>query len=99
LNIGFEQMKVLSLGTGHSKTFYGTDLDKSWGFLNGWKNKQFIDYIMSLQAQSAHNSLKLALSEHQWLRIDFESDQPLPLDDCAAIDNLISRADGEFTHQ
>jgi bifunctional ADP-heptose synthase (sugar kinase/adenylyltransferase) len=91
-------MRIFSLGTGHAKTCYGVNTDRNWGLLNGWKGKEFISFIMSLQAQSTYNYLQLMLSEDQLLRLDFESDLPLPLDDCSAIDDLISRADKTFTH-
>ena len=38
------------------------------------------------------------LDKNQLLRIDFESDRPLPLDDYDSIDDLISRADRVFTY-
>jgi hypothetical protein len=53
---------------------------------------------MSLQAQTTHNYLQLMLREDQILRLDFDSDCPLPLDDCSAIDDLVSNADRMFTH-
>ena len=58
LNAPIDKIKILSIGTGHAKSFYGTDLDKKWGLLNGWKNKEFIQFILSLQSQSTHNYFK-----------------------------------------
>lgn len=91
-------IKILSIGTGHAKTCYGVGSDRKWGLLNGWKGPEFIDFLMSLQAQSTQNYLQLLLNESQILRLNFESDCPLPLDDCTAIDDLISNADRLFTH-
>jgi patatin-like phospholipase/acyl hydrolase len=99
LGVNMEEIKILSLGTGHSKTAYGVDTNKNWGFLNGWGGKEFISFLLSLQAQSTNNYLQLLLNQDQLLRIDFESDKPLPLDDLTKIDDLISRADKEFTHR
>ncbi|MDA3917633.1 MAG: CBASS cGAMP-activated phospholipase [Deltaproteobacteria bacterium] len=99
LNIEPSSIRVLSLGTGHSRTSYGVDNNRKWGLLRGWKGPEFINFIMSLQAQSIHNYLQLLLKKNQIMRINFESDLPLPLDDCSAIDDLISRADREFTHK
>lgn len=39
------------------------------------------------------------LGEHQLIRLDFETDNPLPMDDVAVLDDLISRADRTFTHR
>lgn len=94
-----KDVRVLSVGTGHSKTFYGADINRKWGLLSGWRGREFINFLMSLQAQSTHNYLQLILEKHQWLRLNFESDGPLPLDDCSRIDDLISRADLIFTHE
>lgn len=99
LNIPMTDIQIFSLGTGHAKTSYGVKNDRKWGLLRGWKGPEFISFLMSLQAQSTHNYLQLMLKPEQLLRIDFESDMPLPLDDCSAIDDLISRADREFTYR
>lgn len=95
-----KSLRVLSLGTGHAKTYY----DRSpsifgWGFLTGWKRKDFISLILSLQSQAAHNHLKLMLPEEQWMRLNFESDKELPLDDVTAVDSLISKSDKLFTDE
>jgi len=99
LGINVEDIRVLSIGTGSSKTMYGINHARKWGLINGWHHKDFIGFILSLQSQSALNYLKLMLQPNQIIRIDFESDLPLPLDDVSIIDNLISRADHSFTHK
>ncbi len=99
LGIKKEDIQILSIGTIHSKKVYGTKIDRKWGFLLGWKRKEFINFLMSLQAQSTHNYLQLSLEQDQLLRLDNESDLMLPLDDCSIIDDLISRADQEFTYK
>lgn len=99
--IGVNQadIQILTIGTGHSKTMYGTDTSCKWGLATGWRHKEFISFILSLQSQSAMNYLILQLKPEQIKRIDFESDLPLPLDDVSKIDDLISKADHDFTHQ
>lgn len=94
-----DQIRILSLGTGHSKIFYGTNLDGNWGLINGWKGKEFINFILSLQSQSTHNYLQLIMNSDSLLRLNFESDTSLPLDDCNAINDLLSKADMLFTHK
>ncbi len=79
--------------------FHGINPARKWGLINGWHHKDFIGFILSLQSQSALNYLKLMLQPNQIIRIDFESDLPLPLYDVSIIDNLISRADHSFTHK
>ncbi len=51
LGIDVKDIRILSLGTGHSRTAYGTDGKKDWGLLTGWKNVEFISFLLSLQAQ------------------------------------------------
>lgn len=98
LNVSLNNIRILSLGTGHAKTCYGVNRDRNWGLLNGWKGKEFISFLMSLQAQTTNNYLQLMLRPDQILRLDFESDCALPLDDCSALDDLVSNADRMFTH-
>jgi hypothetical protein len=99
LKIAQDNIQILAIGTGHSKTMYGTNASRKWGLVNGWKHKEFISFILSLQSQSAMNYLNLILRPGQIKRIDFESDLPLPLDDVSMLDDLISKADYKFTHE
>jgi uncharacterized protein len=98
LKVALSSIRVLSLGTGHARSCYGVRSDKQWGLMRGWGGPGFVNFILSLQAQSTQNYLQLILNEDQLLRLDFESDRPLPLDDCSAVEDLISRADRVFTH-
>lgn len=99
LKIAQDDIQILAIGTGHSKNMYGTNASRKWGLVNGWKHKEFISFILSLQSQSALNYLNLMLRPGQIKRIDFESDLPLPLDDVSMLDDLISKADHNFTHE
>lgn len=94
-----EDIRVLSLGTGNSKTCYGVTEARCWGIFNGWKKEKFIDFLMSLQTQATDNYLKLLLKDNQYLRISFESDNPLSTDDCSKIDELISKSDHIFNNR
>ena len=99
LDIDMKDIRILSIGTGQNSTAYGTDESKDWGLLTGWKNLEFISFLLSLQAQSTQNYLQLMLGKNQLIRLDFESDNPLPMDDVAVLDDLISPADRTFTHE
>lgn len=98
LGVDLSDIQIFSIGTGHSKTMYGANQMRRWGLANGWRHKEFISFILSLQSQSAMNYLGLLLNEDQILRVDFESDLPLPLDDISKLDDLVARADHDFTH-
>jgi patatin-like phospholipase/acyl hydrolase len=92
-------IRLLSVGTGIGKNYYPlTNADKKWGFLTGWGISKFISMLLNLQAATASNVTQLILDKHQSVRVNFESDLPLSLDDVGTLDDLISRADRDFTH-
>jgi uncharacterized protein len=99
LSIDQDDIQILSIGTGHTRTSYGTNVSRKWGLANGWKHKELISFILSLQSQSATNYLSLMLRPGQIKRIDFDSDLSLPMDDVSIIDDLVSRSDHKFTHE
>lgn len=93
-------IRLLSVGTGVGKNYYPlSDGVRRWGFLTGWGVSKFISMLLNLQAATASNVTQLLLDEHQLVRINFESDEPLSLDDVGIIDDLISKADRDFTHK
>lgn len=97
LGVALDDIRVLSLGTGSSATAYGTAA-RAWGLLTGWRSIRFIDFLLSLQARSTHNYVRLMLAQDQLVRLNFETDLPLPLDDHSLVEDLISRADKVFTY-
>lgn len=93
------QIRLLSVGTGIGKNYYPvTNGGGRWGFVTGWGILKFVSMLMNLQSATASNVVQLLLENHQMLRINFESDTPLSLDDVRIIDDLISKADRDFTH-
>ena len=113
LDVALEDLRILSIGTGTSKAFYPLSAGKwrdrlvrswqGWGLLTRWGGSQLLDLILNLQSETAHNTLCLLLKESplqpkQVLRITFESDSPLPLDDAAKTNDWIAKADHQFTH-
>jgi len=93
------EIRLLSVGTGIGKNYYPlSNTDKKWGFLTGWGISKFISMLLNLQAAAASNVAQLILDKHQSVRVNFESDLPLSLNDIGTLDDLISRADRDFTH-
>lgn len=92
LDVALEDIRVLSLGTGHSQTGYGLMEQKRWGFINGWRGSEFVDFLMFLQARSTHNYLEMLLDKKQFFRLTFESETPLHLDDCSIMEDLEAKA-------
>lgn len=97
--VQMEDMRVLSIGTGSKTSTFGTNIKKSWGLMFGWKNKELVNFFMSINTQSVNNYLELILTKKSNLRINFNTDLPLPLDDCKSIEELKSRADKDFSHR
>lgn len=99
LGVERSAIRLLSVGTGIGKNYYPlSNADKKWGFLNGWGIYKFISMLFNLQATTASNVTQLILEKHQYVRVNFESDLPLSLDDFGALDDLVTRADRDFTH-
>lgn len=65
---------------------------KRWGFINGWRGTEFVDFLMFLQTRSTHNYLEMLLDKKQFLRLSFESETPLNLDDCSIMEDLETKA-------
>ena len=113
LDVRLEDIRVLSIGTGKSTTFYPRSKGKwkdrlvyswqGWGFATRWRGSKFIDLILNLQSDNAHNMLCLLLGEsplepRQVLRLTFESDQSLSMDSTEKRHDWIAKADYVITH-
>ena len=107
-----KDIRVLSVGTGKSATFYPRSEGKlkdrlkrwqGWGLATRWERSKFVDLILNLQSENAHNMLCLLLGQSPLdpkdvLRLTFESDLPLPMDSVEKQYDWIARADHVFTH-
>lgn len=93
------EIRLLSIGTGIGKQYYKrSTVNRSWGFATDWGMKKFIAMLLNLQSETANNMTKLLLDGGRMVRVNFESDTDLPLDDISSIPDLISKADHDFTH-
>ena len=90
-----EEVKVLSIGTGHARNMYTKG--GRWGLLTGWGREKLISYSLGIQSQAATNVAKLILKD-RYLRLDPEIDA-WELDDTGHLGNLKALADRDFTHQ
>lgn len=96
-----EHIKVLSIGTGTGKKKYdvpGGARVGAWGLLTGWKLTRLIALMLNLQQASCANVAQLLIAQEQYLRLDFETETALALDQPGIIPTLKSRADHLFTH-
>ena len=64
-----DQVHILSVGTGHSRTHYARR--QRWGLLTGWGRQKLVSYVFDLQSQASTNMTKLLLGERH-VRLDPE---------------------------
>ena len=103
LGKAFVDLKILSIGTGTGKQYYPQRKGllkrlMGWGFATRWGRGRFINMLLNLQSQNANNMLGLILDSGQILRLNFDSDLELPLDDPRELADLTSKADHDFSH-
>lgn len=93
------QIRILSLGTGLGKRYYNPkDSKKEWGFKQ-W-GVGLISTVMNLQSINVDNVVSFILDndDRRFVRINFDTDCEVALDDVTSIDNLVARADEAFTY-
>lgn len=90
-----EQVRILSVGTGHSARFYGSN--RFWGLLTGWGRQKLVSYVLGLQSQASTSMSKLLLGD-RYFRLDPKIETG-DLDDTDHLDNLKSLAARDFTHK
>lgn len=93
LGVALSDLRVISVGVGHPKEAYKIQENQEWGIFKGWQATKAIEVVVALQAESVHYYVEQILDPEQYLRIDFESDRPLPIDDCSNIPYMEQQAD------
>ena len=97
LQISRKNIRIISIGTGIGKKYYDPkDVKKQWG-LKQW-GTGLVSTIMNLQSVNVDNIVRFILDEDKFLRINFEADSGIALDDIDSIENFISRGDEKFTY-
>jgi len=92
-----DNIRILSIGTGAGKKYYDPkDVGKQWGFKQ-W-GTGLISTIMNLQSVNVDNIVRFILDDDKLLRINFDTDCDVALDDVSSVENLIARADERFTY-
>ncbi len=91
-NKKIENIKILSIGTGDTNLQYDKN-KKCWGFINGWKIGNLIEYILQLSTQSSTNMSSLILGDN-YLRVNSSINHQI--DKVEGLDNLKVFADKCF---
>ncbi|MBN1617843.1 patatin-like phospholipase family protein [Candidatus Dojkabacteria bacterium] len=84
-------IRVLSFGTGNQKYDYEKALgninkDDNWGALR-WKNS-LIPLLISMPTLGNHHVLESLLPSSRYIRLNYEYDKPLYLDDAKVVPNI-----------
>lgn len=87
---------IISIGTGVEENDYHINT-KWWGFLTGWKREKLISMILNLQTKTNNSLLQFLMPKENILRLTYTSDKALPLDDVSQNENLLSKADKDFS--
>ena len=87
---------IVSIGTGVEENDYHINT-KWWGFLTGWKREKLISMILNLQTKTNNSILQFLMPKENILRLTYTSDKALPLDDVSQNENLLSKADKDFS--
>ncbi|MDA8082816.1 MAG: CBASS cGAMP-activated phospholipase [Nitrospiraceae bacterium] len=104
LKIDLDRLKILSVGTGTVKQYYPQKVSLwkrpcGWGFITRWGRGKLIDTLLYLQASAASNMVGLLLNADQIMNLNFETDVTFALDNTKMQNDLISKADREFTYK
>ena len=91
-NRSLEQIRILSIGTGHSVNLYSKR--RLWGLITGWGREKLVSYVFRLQSDASTNMAKLLLTD-RYLRMDPEI-EALGLDDIEHLANLKALATKDF---
>ena len=87
-----EQVRILSIGTGHSVNLYSQN--RVWGLITGWGREKLVSYVLRLQSDASANMAKLLLAD-RYLRLDPEI-EAWKLDDIKHLDILKALATSDF---
>jgi hypothetical protein len=97
LGVPIQNVRILSIGTGVGKKYYDPAYEKQWGLMH-WNPIKLVLTILNLQSVAAQNMVQLMLPADRYLRINYETDVSLPMDDSKLIPKLKAKADHDFTH-
>ena len=91
-NSTVEEVRILSIGTGHSVNIYSRR--SLWGLITGWGREKLVSYVLRLQSDASANMAKLLLGD-RYLRLDPEI-EAWDLDDTEHLGSLKALATKDF---
>ena len=103
-----ESLRIVSIGTGRSRRYYGAApgrgfgslLDRwtGWGLATRWRRERLVEFSLATQSTATHETLCRLLGEdpadpRRILRLDFESDDVIRFDDPGTGQELVDHAE------
>jgi patatin-like phospholipase/acyl hydrolase len=100
LGVPRDRVRVLSIGTGGGHQRYSPAAAglTGWGMVR-WGPRRLVDLILALQSAAADNMTQVLVPSANRMRLDFQLDGDLRLDNVKSIMDLKARADRDFTHR
>ena len=109
-----ESLRIVSIGTGRSRRYYGAartrgfgrlgDRWAGWGLGTRWRRERLVEFSLATQSTATHETLCRLLGEdpanpRRVLRLDFESDDVIRFDDTGAGQELVDHAERVFVRR
>lgn len=109
-----ESLRIVSIGTGRSRHYYGAAPGRrfgrlrgrwmGWGLATGWRRERLVEFSLATQSTATHETLCHLLGEdpakpRRILRLDFESDDVIRFDDPEAGQELGDHAERVFVRR
>ena len=110
LRVPPESLRIVSIGTGRSRHYYGAaskrlrDRWTGWGLATGWRRERVVEFTLATQSTATHETLCHLLGEapptpRRILRLDFESDEVIRFDDPEVGHELVDHAERVFARR
>ncbi|MYD85900.1 MAG: patatin-like phospholipase family protein [Acidobacteria bacterium] len=109
-----DSLRIVSIGTGRSRRYYGADPERGfgrlrdrwtgWGLATGWRRERLVEFSLATQSTATHATLCRVLGDdpakpRRILRLDFESDDVIRFDDPKAGQELVDHAERVFVRR
>ncbi len=93
--IPMPEIKLVSVGSGHFSNCY-TEETKRWGLINGWKTRTLFEFVSSVQSETTYQAISELMYRKNLLRLNFNSDHMISVDDFSRMDELVGKADDVY---
>lgn len=97
LGIPFEDIRVVSLGTGHCNKTYQLKPNMTWGLLGDWEGMKFLDFFFYIHRQYTNNVVKELIGKENLFDFECETKRVYNLDNANEIVDMELDADAYYS--